>query len=276
MGIPTDCPHREKNGWTGDAHLATEQAMFNFHNTAGYEAWMNDFQDEQRESGELPGIVPTSGWGYQWGNGPAWDSAYVLIPWYLYQFQGDTQVLAEHYDRLKRYVDYLTRRSKNHIVDIGLGDWLPPKTQTPVAVTSTGYYYVDALIVSKIARLLGKDADAQSYADLAGQIREAFRKEFCRPDGMVANGSQAALSCAIYQGLALPEEKEAILKQLAANVEQHQGHLDTGILGVKYLFRTLSDGGRAGRSLPHCHADRAAQLRQLDRTRGDYALGRLG
>ena len=98
VGYPTDCPHREKNGWTGDAQLAAEQAMYNWHNVAAYEAWMNDFRDEQRASGELPGIVPTSGWGYKWGNGPAWDSAYLLIPWYLYQYYGDTRVLAEHYD----------------------------------------------------------------------------------------------------------------------------------------------------------------------------------
>ena len=89
-------------------------------------------------SGELPGIVPTSGWGYQWGNGPAWDSAYVLIPWYLYQYRGDTRILAEHYDRLKLYVDYLTSKAKDHIVAIGLGDWAPAKTTTPEKVTSTG------------------------------------------------------------------------------------------------------------------------------------------
>jgi len=63
VGYPTDCPHREKNGWTGDAHLAAEQAMFNVSNAAAYENWMNNFKDEQQESGELPGIVPTSGWG---------------------------------------------------------------------------------------------------------------------------------------------------------------------------------------------------------------------
>ena len=83
LGYPTDCPHREKNGWTGDAHLAAETGLYNFHSAPAYAKWLNDLKDEQRPSGELPGIVPTSGWGYQWGNGPAWDSAYVLIPWYL-------------------------------------------------------------------------------------------------------------------------------------------------------------------------------------------------
>ncbi len=244
VGYPTDCPHREKNGWTGDAHLAAEQAMYNFYNLAAYENWINSLKDEQRRSGELPGIVPTSGWGYAWGNGPAWDSAYVLIPWYAYQYYGDTGMLAEQYDRLKRYVDYLTRRARGHMVDIGLGDWVPAKTETPVAVTSTGYYYVDARIVSKIAKLLGKTADAQKYAELAAEIRRAFHEKFCQGDGRVANNSQTALSCAIYQGLATPRERPAILAQLVANVEQHQNHLDTGILGAKYLLHTLTDLGR--------------------------------
>ncbi len=244
VGFPTDCPHREKNGWTGDAHLAAEQAMFNFSNSAAYENWLNSLKDEQRESGELPGIVPTSGWGYAWGNGPAWDSAYVLIAWYLYQYRGDVRVLEEHYDRLKRYVDYLTRRSRDSIVDIGLGDWVPAKTETPVAVTSTGYYYVDAVIVSKIARLLGKNDDARKYEELAERIRAAFQKTFCKPDGSVANNSQTALSGALYQGLAASDQRNLILQRLVANVESRQGHLDTGILGAKYLLRSLTAGGR--------------------------------
>ena len=243
VGIPTDCPHREKNGWTGDAHLAAEQAMYNDYNIAAYEAWMNDFKDEQRESGELPGIVPTSGWGYQWGNGPAWDSAYILIPWYLYEYYGDRRVLSEHYDHMKRYVDYLTRRSKDHIVSIGLGDWVPAKTKTPVEVTSTAYYYVDALTLSKIARLSGHEADSQAYGALADKIRSAFGKKFCVGGGTVANNSQTALSCALYQGLALPEAKDAIVRQLVASVDGHDGHLDTGILGAKYLLHALTDNG---------------------------------
>ena len=138
VGYPTDCPHREKNGWTGDAHLAAETGLYNFDAASAYTKWLDDLKDEQRPSGELPGIVPTSGWGYQWGNGPAWDSAYLLIPWYLYQYRGDTRILAEHYDRLKLYVDYLTSKAKGHIVAIGLGDWAPAKTTTPVEVTFSG------------------------------------------------------------------------------------------------------------------------------------------
>ena len=90
QGIPTDCPHREKNGWTGDAHLAAEQALFNYAPVNVYTKWINDLGDEQQPTGKLPGIVPTSGWGYTWGNGPAWDSAFLLIPLYLYEYCGDT------------------------------------------------------------------------------------------------------------------------------------------------------------------------------------------
>lgn len=245
VSIPTDCPHREKNGWTGDAHLAAEQAMYNFANTAGYEKWLNDLYDEQQPDGNLPGIVPTSGWGYKWGNGPAWDSAYVLIPWYLYLYRGDQRVLEQHYDRLKLYVDYMTGKAKDHLVEHGLGDWVPAKTQTPVMVTSSGYYFVDATIVAQIARLLGKAEDADKYATLARNIRQAYNQTLYKGDGLYANGSQTALSCALYQGLAEPAEQARVLAQLVANVEAHDGHLDTGILGAKYLLHALTDGGRA-------------------------------
>lgn len=243
-GYPTDCPHREKNGWTGDAHLAAEQAMYNFNNTAAYEKWMNDFKDEQQPDGNLPGIVPTSGWGYQWGNGPAWDSAFVLIPWYLYQYCGDTRVLAEHYDGMKRYVDYMTSRSKDHLVSHGLGDWVPANTVTPEIVTSSGYYFVDATIVSRAAALLGKTDDAKKYADLASAIRKAFNAQLYKGNGVYANGSQTALSCAVYQGLTDAKGRALAVERLAENVKRCNDHLDTGILGAKYLFHALSDNGQ--------------------------------
>ncbi|MBN2580099.1 MAG: glycoside hydrolase family 78 protein [Pirellulales bacterium] len=244
VGLPTDCPHREKSGWTGDAHLAAEQAMFNFENVAGYETWLTGLRDEQRPGGELPCIIPAYDWCYGWGNGPAWDSAYILVPWYLYLYRGDVRVLETHYDNLKRYVDYLQRRSKNDLVDFGLGDWVPAKTETPVAITSTGYFYCDARLVSRFATILGRDADAKHYAALAEKIRRAWREKYIHNDGTVNGGSQTAQSCALFQGFAAPDERDAIVNKLAKNVEEHAFHLDTGILGAKYLFRALSDNGR--------------------------------
>ncbi len=245
-GYPTDCPHREKNGWTGDAHLAAETGLYNFDAAAAYTKWMDDFKDEQRPSGELPGIVPTSGWGYHWGNGPAWDSAYILIPWYLYQYRGDTRLLAEHYDRLKRYVDYLTSKADNHIVAIGLGDWAPAKSTTPEKVTSTGYYYRDTVIVSKIAGMLGHTEDARRYTDLALEIRDAFNREFYDAEtGLYDGGTQTALSCALYHGLVPPAARQRVLDNLVKMIEANDDHLDAGILGTKYLIDALTANGRA-------------------------------
>ena len=244
-GYPTDCPHREKNGWTGDAHLAAEQAMYNWHNAAAYEKWMRDFQDEQRPDGVLPAILPTSGWGYEWGNGPAWDSAYFLIPWYLYKYRRDARLMEVHYENWKSYVDYLSSVAKDHIVDIGLGDWVPADTETPVAVTSTGYYYVDTLTLSRAAEILGKTDDAEKYSALAEKIRKSFNEHFYKGDGVYANGSQTALSCAIYQGFARGERKKKTVQQLVKNIEEHDGHIDTGILGAKYLFHALTQNGEA-------------------------------
>jgi len=237
QGIPTDCPHREKNGWTGDAHLAAEQGLLNYAPGAVYTKWIQDLADEQKPTGELPGIVPTSGWGYEWGNGPAWDSAFLLIPWYMYRYYGDIGILEKQYDQMKRYVDYLTSKAQEGIVSIGLGDWVPFETETPVALTSTGYYYQDARIVAEAARLLGKTDDAQKYSALADQIKAAFNRRFYdAKTGLYANGSQTALSCALYQGLATAENRVIVLRNLVANVEKRDGHIDTGILGAKYLL----------------------------------------
>ncbi|HWB92094.1 MAG TPA: family 78 glycoside hydrolase catalytic domain, partial [Puia sp.] len=184
MGYPTDCPQREKNGWTGDAHLAAEMGLYNFKAENGYSKWLGDIADEQRPTGELSAIVPSSGWGYFWGNGPAWDNAMVLIPWYLYEYAGDRRIVQLMYPHIKRYVDYLGTRAKDQIVSWGLGDWAPAKTHTPPAITSTAYYYVDAVILSKMAGVCGFGEDRKTYADLAGRIKDAFNRQYYRGKGI--------------------------------------------------------------------------------------------
>jgi alpha-L-rhamnosidase len=246
QGIPTDCPHREKNGWTGDAQLACEQAQFNFFPAPVHQKWINDLGDEQKPTGQLPGIVPTSGWGYAWGNGPAWDSAFLLIPYYEYLYYGDTENFRRHYDGMKRYVDYLTARAEDGTVKIGLNDWAPWKTQTGAGITDTAYYYVDARIVALAGQLLGKKADAENYTALAAAIKAAFNKKFFQPDtALYDNGSQTALSCALCQGLVEPENHARVLANLVAAVEKANNHIDAGILGAKYLLNALLENGRA-------------------------------
>jgi alpha-L-rhamnosidase len=244
-GYPTDCPHREKNGWTGDAQLACEQAMYNFQNTAAYEKWVDDLMDEQRPDGNLPGIVPTSGWGYAWGNGPAWDSALLIIPWTLYVYQGDARLLEKAYPAMRRYADYMTSRAKDGLASHGLSDWTPVKTKTPTEVTSTGYYYLVAQIVARTAELLGKAEDAKKYAALAASIRDAYNRQLYKGDGVYSIGSQTSQSCALHQGLVPAAERAKVEAKLTDVVSQNKAMPDFGILGSKYIFRALSEAGRS-------------------------------
>ncbi len=250
IGIPTDCPHREKNGWTGDALLATETGLFNYRAAPAYLKWLNDMADAQRPSGQLPGVVPSAGWGYNWGSGPAWDSAFTLIPWYLYLYTGDRRGVVEHYSGMKRYVDFLATMATDDIVSFGLGDWCPPVGgvdghKTPAALTSTAYYYVNCRMLARLGELLGKGAEARRYHRQAVRIARAFNKRFYDPaTGVYAGNGQTSMACALYQGLAEKPEQGKVLNALLAAIEANQGRLDYGILGAKYVPNALTDAGR--------------------------------
>ncbi len=245
MSIPTDCPHREKNGWTGDAHLACEQALYTFNSASVYKKWINDMQDAMHDNGDLPGIVPTGEWGYTLG--PAWDSALLLIPTYLNEYDGDTRILTSHYAAMKKYVDFLSSRTNDHIVHgAPLGDWAPFHDKTNTDYVTTAYYLQDAQIVSRIAKMLGNDADAKKYADLAEQISAALNKTFFDPKtGNYAEGTQTAQACALVFGFAPKLEREHVFDNLVKAVEKRNKHLDTGILGAKWVMQALLDHGRA-------------------------------
>jgi alpha-L-rhamnosidase len=244
-GIPTDCPHREKNGWTGDAQLAAETGLWNFDTATSYEHWIDTIADTQRPSGQLPGIIPNSGWGYNCGNGPAWDSAFILIPWYIYLYTGRVNAIKAHYDAMKKYVDYCSYMADGNIVSFGLGDWCHVDQERIVdpALTSTAYYYVDALIIAKFAEILGRTGDIQSYTALAADIKKAFNKCFYRGNGIYAKGEQTAMGCALYQGLVDDSEKIHVVQKLVEAVNGNGVKPDFGILGAKYIPRALADNG---------------------------------
>ena len=249
-GIPTDCPHREKNGWTGDAQLSAEQTLYNFGPVTDYIKWLRDFRDAQRPNGQLPGMIPTAGWGYNWGSGPAWDSAVILIPWDVYLFSADCRLLRDEYDTMKRYVRYLGTMSSDCIVDFGLGDWCPPEGirayRCPSVVTDTAYYYTDSLLLSKIAGILGRQDDREEYQALARRIQSAFQARFVdEATGYVTGGCQTSMSCALYHGLVDGAVREKVFRALVREVERKEYHIDCGILGTKYLLRVLTEYGRA-------------------------------
>lgn len=241
MGIPTDCPHREQNGWTGDALLSAEQALMNFDMTAAYRKWLRDIKDCQRPNGQLPGIVPTSNWGYNWGSGPAWDSAFILIPWYLYRNTGDSSMIAELWDRLELYMGYFERMSEDFIADFGLGDWCPLdwNDRCPTKVTDTAYFYADCVAMAKMAAAIGKDGSKWSLT--AEKVKNAWRRNFMNDESLKKYKTYYA--CAIFQGLLDDQEIPEYAKKLAQLVIDDNYHIDCGILGVKYIFTALAENG---------------------------------
>jgi len=247
-GYPTDCPHREKNGWTGDAQLACEFAQYDVDNTAAYEKWVRDIIDAQRPDGNIPGIVPTSGWGYEWGNGPAWDAALTEIPWALYLFKGDKRIVEVAYPAIIRYLSYTARQADaDGLVRHGLGDWVPVKKEhAPSNVfTSSCYYLAAQRIAAEMARIQGMTEDAKRLSVAAEITLAGLRKRFSHGNGVWENGLQTAQAMALSYGL--PEDESArvaVGERLVEACEKTGRHCDFGVLGSKWVFRALSEIGR--------------------------------
>ncbi len=244
-GLPTDCPQREQNGWTGDAQVSAEQTIFNYDMEEAYSKWMQDIADMQRPSGQVPSVVPTAGAGYyNWGSGVTFDCALILIPWYFYTYTGSIRLLMERYENMERLMDFFASMEEQGIVEYGLGDWSAPEgaKPCPVGLTDTAYYYACALAMKECARAIGKDGT--DYGMLAAEIRENFRRRYVK-DGMVESDSQTAYAMALYFGLLEEPEKPTALARLLALIEEKDMHIDCGIFGTKCMFSVLSENGYA-------------------------------
>lgn len=244
FGYPTDCPQREKNGWTGDAHLAMEVGLFNYDVITIYEKWMNDFIDEQRPDGMLPAIIPTSGWGYDWGNGVDWTSSIVIIPWLIYRYYGDDILLRRMYVPMKHFMECVEEKSDDYLTDWGLGDWIPVKSQSNVELVVSIYYYVDANIMSLIAERMGLENDKVYYESLAGKIKNAINQKYLsKCDGLYASGTQTELAMPLYWGVVPDSLRSKVAENLNKRVINDGYHLDVGVHGCKTLLGALSDNG---------------------------------
>jgi alpha-L-rhamnosidase len=246
VNVPTDCPHREKNGWTGDAALSAEQMCLNLDMKEFFRRWLSDIRDAQRPSGQLPGIVPTGGWGFRWGSGPVWDSALFELPLAVYTCYGDDSLLLENRYAMKRYLDFCGSMGEDYVVNFGLGDWCPPSGNAdehvcPVPVSDTATYFKLARIMALVSKLSGNHADREYYTALAAKIKDAFNRNFVNAStGLVTGNCQTAQGMALCLGLLEGKTEVKAAEQLCALVEENDRRLDFGILGAKYVFEALS------------------------------------
>ena len=246
--FPTDCPQREKNGWTADAALSCEAALLNFNPERNYKEWLRNICKAQREDGALPGIVPTGGWGFHWGNGPAWDCVLAWIPYYTYLYRGETEMISQSAETFVKYLRYLRSRcDENGILAIGLGDWchvggLPPKA--PLAVTDT----ITAMdIARKMAVMLEavKMADEAEFAEKeALAYKSAIRGKLIDQNTLLAEGNcQTSQAMALHYGVFEEAEKETAFQRLLELIHDADDHIDVGVLGGRVIFHVLSDFG---------------------------------
>ncbi len=253
VGIPTDCPHREKNGWTGDAQIACETGLYNFNSASSYNQWIDTLRDVQRLNGALPGIAPSGGWGYNWGNGPNWDGALFVIPYNVYLHTGDDTALRSNYDAMRRYLEFCPTMCDpgDDIIMYGLGDWCPPHGTKAVDTffSTTAAYYGLVVLCSKIARILGKPDDAAKYIADAQRIKDNFNRRFYKGNGIYADGGLTAQGTPLYYGLCHDGEEKAVLHALVAASEACGCTAQFGILGAKYVPRVLADNGYADLAL---------------------------
>ena len=248
--FPTDCPHREKNGWTADAALSAEQMLFNLTPENSYHVWLDNIRKAQRDDGALPGIIPTGGWGFEWGNGPAWDSVIFYLPYYTWIQRGDTQIIKENAVAMMRYLHYVSgKRDERGLIHIGLGDWLPICYKTPY----TPLEVTDTLVTLNLCRLAKKMFAATgmiSQSIFAGalfdEIREDARKALILPDGATILGrTQTAQAMAIEFGLLEESEKQAAFNVLLDIIHKADDFLDCGCLGARIILHVLSKFGYA-------------------------------
>jgi alpha-L-rhamnosidase len=258
MSIPTDCPQRdERQGWLGDAHLSAEEAIFNFDMAAFYSQFLEDIRLAQKEDGSLPDAVPPY-LSRLYPADPAWGFAYLELAWLLYYYYDDERILRKHFAGMKKYLDHLTKNADGQIIRrLGkYGDWCSPGAiapkKTPLELTSTCCYYRAAVLLSRFAEVLGRADDARDYARLAEEIKAAFNARFLLDDEYDACRVGLADKCPSQTSNALPlalgmvplEKKEVVLARLLESVvKERDGHLDTGILGTRYLLDVLTENG---------------------------------
>ncbi len=252
--FPTDCPHREKNGWTGDAAMSAEHTLLNLDPVNNYHEWMFHVRASMNDAGTIPGIIPTAGWGFAWGNGPAWDQVLAVIPYYTYRYRGDLAFAKDSLASLIRYVNYInSRRDANGLIAIGLGDWCAPKgVRSPLAFTDS---VVSMSFCEKAALLFdvcGRPSEAAYCTSVAESLRKAVRTHLIDFETMTAKGennatpgSQTSQAMAIFYNIFTKEEQPTAFRVLLKKIHEEDDHIDTGILGARVIFHVLSDFGEA-------------------------------
>jgi len=258
QSVLTDCPQREKLGWLEQTFLMGTSINYNFDIYHLYSKVENDMLDARLENGFVPNIVPEYVAFDQWFDGafrdsPEWGSASVIVPWLIYKWYGDRSVMEKAWPMMVQYVEYLEKKSNNHILNYGLGDWYdlgpdkPGVSQlTPPGVTSTAIYYYDLKVLAQMAGVLHKDDEVKRFTDWSEKVKTAFNARFFNPETNVyATGSQTAMAMPLSFGLVDEKAQDKVVKNLVDSIIAGNKALTAGDIGFHYLVETLVKNGQS-------------------------------
>ncbi|MDA2809967.1 family 78 glycoside hydrolase catalytic domain [Nocardiopsis sp. RSe5-2] len=258
LSIPTDCPQRdERLGWTGDIQVFAPTAAFLHDCDAFLRSWLRDVVAEQRAAGGIvPMVVPAVIPQVPGLSEPvaAWGDAISVVPDVLYERFGDTGALRECFTAMAWWVDTVAERAGEDLLwegGVQFGDWLDPdappdlpgRAKTDAGIVATAYFFRSAELTSRAAALLGRDADARRYADLAERIAEAFRSAYITPGGRMMSDAPTAYALAIVFGLAPAERRAAMGLRLRDLVRAYGYRIATGFVGTPLVCEALAGTG---------------------------------
>ena len=284
LSIPTDCPQREKAGWTGDISLYAKTALLNEDVTPFLTQWLQSLCVDQRENGSIPFTVPDVSIyhyaGIQMGEqtgcgGPVcsagWGDAAVTVPMAMYEVTGNTRILEKQYDSMKGWCDYVISRARihapnstlpdeveEHLWDTGFqfGEWLvpslagAPQEQLFATMATTSAYTAPIfgwLVVHKMAQaaaVLGREEDAVRYQEEADKMKHAIRAALITADGVLRYERQGAYVLMLVFGLVPDVWVDKFGTKLAEIIHANGDRLDTGFLPTPYLLDALCIGGQ--------------------------------
>ena len=272
LDIPTDCPTRERHGWTGDAQIFYTTAAYLFDYAAFGQKYLRDVYDWQKRSGKLPQIAPYGGVDFfmaPMDGSVGWADVGVLIPYRHWKQYGDTEVLRRNYEGMRRYAQFMMKRvgkpyltaqktglrgeDKRNIVNAGqsFGEWAEPAdvhatdwirdTAMPHPEESTAYTCYIMELMAEIAGVLGKDADAEYFRSCADRVRRGYQA-LRRQNGFTLDTDrQASLIRPLYMKLLDPEQTEFARKRFLQALENYQWRLGTGFLSTPFILYVLAE-----------------------------------
>lgn len=268
QGKPTDTPYLEKNGWLGDVNIALETMGFDFDIARFMKKFLGDIRDSQQADGKIPLIAPFSG---QFGNEnyPVWTTVYIFAVDELVNTYGMGWLVPEFYESLKKLMDLDVQKMGTSYVwedDYNnLGDWVSPignengaYSEHPYEDSSlyaTAYIYEALGVMVKYATSVGETEDAASYAQVRENVLSAFNAKYLN-NGIYTPSSyysadllnrtqyrQSANILPLAFGMVPEQSKETVVANLVKDIKDKDYHLDTGVIGTKYILPVLSDNG---------------------------------